>query len=417
MEIFHDGQKRRTILVAIEENDDAKDFRAFLAKDYNLVFPGADEDAASMLVEQARSLSAAIVDVDMAKADDFRILRAAKADSFANTVPVIIATLREPTDDDLRCLEMGAVDFMTKPYRRASVKKRIENAIHVKSDQAFHEVETMLRQLPSNIFLKDAQGRYVFATHYWHHLEMGDDPNWTIRGKTDLEIRKDRDNAVKAMESDMAVVRSGQGTNYIIEVNVDGIQEFLELIKRPVFDLDGNVTGVIVLANDVTEKELLRRELDKRAHTDELTGLGNHRSFSEMLETIPQRIDFPIAVISADCDMLKVVNDSLGHLVGDEYIRMVAAEFQAAIPKGAHAFRTGGDEFMLFLPNTTKEQANEIVAAVQEKCEFFELKGRGSGVSCGTSVIKGPDDNLLAIMGEADNAMYANKKQRKQNRA
>jgi diguanylate cyclase (GGDEF)-like protein len=350
-------------------------------------------------------------------ADDFKILRTASDDPLASTVPIIIATVREPTDEDLRCFEEGAVDFMMKPYRRTIVKKRIENAIHVKSDQAFHEVETMLRQLPSNIFLKDAQGRYVFATHYWHHLEMGDDPNWTIRGKTDLEIRKDRDNAIKAMQSDMEVVRTGEGTNYIIEINVDGIQEFLELIKRPVFDLDGNVTGVIVLANDVTEKELLKRELQRRAHTDELTGLGNHRSFSEFLEEIPHSKDFPIAVISADCDMLKLVNDSLGHQVGDHYIRMVAAEFATALPKNARAFRTGGDEFMAFLPGTTKEQADEIVSVVQDQCEFFELKGQGSGVSCGTSLIESPSDNLLSVIGEADRAMYANKKKRKKERA
>ena len=138
--------------------------------------------------------------------------------------------------------------------------------------------------------------------------------------------------------------------------------------------------------------------------------------FDEYIDRLDASL-YPLGIISADCDGLKTINDLYGHPVGDEYIRMVAAEFQAAIPKGAHAFRTGGDEFMLFLPNTTKEQADEIVADVQEKCEFFELKGRGSGVSCGTSVIKGPDDNLLAVMGEADNAMYANKKQRKQNRA
>ena len=59
-------------------------------------------------------------------------------------------------------------------------------------------VERMLAELPSCIYLKDRECRYVFSTHYWTHLNAeGED--WTIRGKTDLDIRKDKDNARLAM--------------------------------------------------------------------------------------------------------------------------------------------------------------------------------------------------------------------------
>ena len=52
----------------------------------------------------------------------------------------------------------------------------------------------MLKQLPSNIYLKDAEGKYVFCTQYWHHLDKSGEKHWTIRGKTDLDIRKDKTN-------------------------------------------------------------------------------------------------------------------------------------------------------------------------------------------------------------------------------
>ena len=82
---------------------------------------------------------------------------------------------------------------------RERVYKRIANAIRAKDSLSLNQLEKMLKQLPSCIFLKDTEGRYVFSTQIWHHLDTEGDPNWTIRGKTDLEIRKDKDNADKAL--------------------------------------------------------------------------------------------------------------------------------------------------------------------------------------------------------------------------
>ncbi len=74
---------------------------------------------------------------------------------------------------------------------RERVYKRIANAIRAKDSLSLNQLEKMLKQLPSCIFLKDTEGKYVFSTQIWHHLDTEGDPNWTIRSKTDLEIRKD----------------------------------------------------------------------------------------------------------------------------------------------------------------------------------------------------------------------------------
>ena len=65
-------------------------------------------------------------------------------------------------------------------------------------------VERMLKSLPSNIYFKDMEGKYVFCTHYWNHINTPkNDPTWTIRGKYDIDIRKDKENAIKAMEEEV----------------------------------------------------------------------------------------------------------------------------------------------------------------------------------------------------------------------
>ena len=163
----------------------------------------------------------------------------------------------------MRCLEFGASDLISPPCPWELLSKRIYNAIRAKDSATFYEIEGMLQKLPCNIFLKDAEGRYVFSTQYWRHLEKRSDPNWTIRGKTDMEVRKDKENAKRAYESDRKILATGQGAHYVIEENEDGIQEFLEIVKEPVFDAEGEINGIIALITDVTEREQLKRGIKK----------------------------------------------------------------------------------------------------------------------------------------------------------
>ena len=166
------------------------------------------------------------------------------------------------------CLQHGFFDLITAIAPQPLVYKRIANAIRAKDSFSLTELERMLKELPSCIFLKDTEGKYVFSTQYWNHLDTQGDPNWTIRGKTDLDIRKDKENARKAMEADRRVIETGEGTEYIIEENQDGVRDYLQLIKRPVYDENGRISGIIALINNITDYQLLKLELEKRAKTD-----------------------------------------------------------------------------------------------------------------------------------------------------
>ena len=417
MEVVTDGSTRRTIVTLFDGHELGNEFIDTLRQSFNVVVSTTSDECLAILNERFNDLSGAIIDVNFAEADDFALMRSIAHEPNFTSIPVLIATRRELIEDDMRCLDEGAIDFITRPFYGKLLIQRIENAITLKRADSFQALEEMLSELPSNIFLKDAQGRYVFQTHYWNHNDMGDDPNWDIRGKTDLEIRKDKANAVKAMQADQEIIRTGKGTNYIIEENTAGKQEFLELIKRPVFDREGHVAGIIALINDVTERELLRRELELRAHTDVLTGMGNHRSFDEYVAEIPHRDDFPIAVISADCDGLKVVNDTRGHLAGDEYLRLSALAVETCLPEGASAFRTGGDEFLAFLPNTTLEEAEAVIESMHRQQQLFNITEGSLSISFGAATIDGPEDSVIDAIDRADRAMYTDKASKKNHRS
>ena len=416
MEILHTDAKR-TVIAALDDSKDGDVYSAHLANEFNVVRVNSAEKCLAVMYERTADLSAVICDIEMAEADDFAFLKIVANERAFDTIPVLIASRRQINESDMRCLDEGAFDFILPPHHLGLTKRRVDNAVRMKRATTFFEIESILRQLPSNIFLKDTRGRYVFMTHYWHHLDRGDDPNWTIRGKTDIEIRRDKENAELAMQSDREIVRTGKGTSYVIESNVDGVHDFKELIKEPVFDENGNVTGIIALINDVTETEMLRRELERRMNTDELTGLGNRRAYNNYLNSIPLSDNFPIAIISADCDRLKYVNDTFGHLVGDEYIRTSAKIFESNLPDTAQVFRMSGDEFLAFLPGQTQAQAEEFVSNMRVQGEATHIQDISVSISYGTAEISGPEVNANATVMRADHAMYRDKAQRKMARS
>lgn len=229
----------------------------------------ASEQEGIEVLKSDKAVVAVLIELDLARSGGFAFSSQIQADSSLSPVPIIAISDELPCDEDMDCIEHGFFDLLSTTSPQPLVYQRIGNAIRAKDSLSLHEVESMLKELPSCIFLKDVEGRYVFSTQYWRHLNTGDDPNWTIRGKTDLDIRKDRGNALKAMEEDHQIVETGEGTEYIIEENQDGIREYLQLIKRPVRDEDGKVKGIIALINNITDYQLLKQELEKRVKTDD----------------------------------------------------------------------------------------------------------------------------------------------------
>ena len=105
------------------------------------------------------------------------------------------------------------------------------------------------------------------------------------------------------MEKEAALLESGKE-------NEDGVQEYLELIKEPLFGEDGRVRGIIALINNVTEQERMRQALKKNAITDSLTRVYNRTHYDEFIHKELENLEFPLSIITADCDHLKMINDT-----------------------------------------------------------------------------------------------------------
>lgn len=404
---------KRLIVITEPESDAARFVSDVLKDTYKIQVETDPKEVIRLLDEESNDIVAVIVDRPNTRADVQQVLDYMKENNtviFA--VPALVLTDAENAEKDLEYLSDPVVDTILLGSPAAVVQNRVQRASQFVSSVSFDEFARMLQVLPSLIYLKDARGKYVFCTQYWHHLEHYDDPDWTIRGKTDMEIRKDQENARKAYESDMRILKTGIGTSYIIEENEDGQQEFLQLIKEPLKYEDGRIRGIIALINNVTEQENLKRKLEKMSFTDELTGLYNRAYMDVYTKTLNQS-SFPLSIISADCDHLRLINDKYGHMMGDEYIRMSVTLMKSILPENSVICRMGGDEFLAFLPKTDDERAREYLKMLEEMEDIFQIHGQKLSVSFGASTMQAKEGSFRDAIELSDAEMYRNKQRRK----
>ena len=328
-------------------------------------------------------------------------------------IAVLVLTDPAEVEKDMDFLGDAVVDCIELPLNTKLALNRIKIAEELKNSVSFSEFARMLKVLPSNIYLKDINGRYVFSSQTWHHLNTDNDPNWTISGKTDLDIRKDKENALLAMESDRKLIESKTGTSYIIEENNDGIREFLQIIKEPLFFPDGRVRGIIALINNVTEQELLRRELKERSIHDQMTGMFNRAFLDEYLQQLMETKPYPISIISSDCDNLKRINDSYGHMAGDAYIKMCVSLMVEVLPENAVIFRMGGDEFIAILPSTSAEETERYIENLKTDSLSYRLKDSVLSVSFGFATAENEKTGMIECIKISDSDMYRDKQRKR----
>ena len=401
------------ILLIAEQPEIVETFSKMLAPVYDVRCVATPEAGMEILKAGHNGIVAVLIELAVARNSNFMLSEWMKAFTSYSLIPMIAISDELPTSQDMDCIEHGYFDLITAYAPQTLVYKRIANAIRAKDSLSLAQLEKMLKQLPSCIFLKDTEGKYVFSTQIWHHLDTEGDPNWTIRGKTDLEIRKDKENARKAMEADRRILESGEGTEYIIEENEDGIRDFLQLIKRPVYDEDGRVSGIIALINNVTDYQLLKMELEKRAKTDALTGLLNKSAAQDLIHMMLanyRKDDERSALLMIDADHFKDINDSFGHAEGDRVLAEVGRIIKNCCRAADVAGRIGGDEFVIFMRSIVEpENACQLADRLQQQVfRAFEGSALAGKVSLSIGIALCPEHGVRfdTLFKAADRALY-----------
>ncbi len=208
------------------------------------------------------------------------------------------------------------------------------------------------------------------------------------------------------------VLQNGEQINdrdHKILVSKNGYELFIEYSADPITDKSGNVTGMILVFRDSTEKIERLKQVEYLSLHDHMTGLYNRRYMHDSIKRLDTRRNLPFSMIYMDLNGLKLINDSLGHEMGDRLIVSVANVLRDMLRSDDIVGRLGGDEFLILLPRTDNEGAEKISERILKAISETNAGSLVPSVAVGSAVKTEEDQNIYDVLKRAESSMYRNK--------
>ncbi len=391
-----------------------------------------------------------LLDVMMPRMNGLEACRVMKADPRLRHVPVVMVTALDQREDRVAGLEAGADDFLTKPVDEVALFARVRSQLRLKSvmdelrqrqasGRALGAIETSEEaervESDAKILVVDDPGRpgerLTRRLQAEHRPRLETDPRTAAHaalGAWDLIIINlaadtfDGLRLVARLLSDestrsipiLAIVDASDREKMVraLEMGVN------DLLTRPV-DRGEMSARVRTLVRRKRFADFLRATLDNSlelAVTDQLTGLHNRRFMTSQLRELGEAAaarDELLAVVIADIDHFKRVNDTHGHDAGDRVLKEFARRLAANVRAVDIACRYGGEEFVVIMPGASLDEAKSVAERVRAavRAEPFKLGAAADSatldvtVSAGVAAFDAAED-LDTLIKRADGALY-----------
>jgi diguanylate cyclase (GGDEF)-like protein len=420
----------KTILVVDDDLTAITLMRAALQKAGFAVSTAVD-GADGLQQFRAKPTDMVMLDVDMPGLSGYEVCAALRLEA-GPLLPIVMVT----GFDDVRSVDAayvaGATDFIAKPINWSLLGHRVRYLL--RGYQAVLDLRTaearntaLLTALPDLLFELDIEGRYV-----QYHPPRSDSLAPRVEnfiGKTVEEVLSPE--AARVCRSAMQeAYETGVSIGKQLEIRLPVGTAWVELsVSRPVDS--GRTPHFIVLARDVTESRVAADQIRRLAYYDQLTGLPNREHFRSRVASAldqAQTNKRQMALLCIDLDKFKRINDTLGHSVGDDLLRMTALRLREAVRSGDRVERAipgstgdgdlsrlGGDEFMFLMsgidaPDQAGIVATRILSAIMRPIVLARHEVMVTP-SIGIAIYPTDGEDFETLFKNADLAMYFAKRQ------
>ena len=331
----------------------------------------------------------------------------------------------------------GAYDFLRKPYATDELIITINNALKEKRLQKQNgfmqkqlaESERLHRYIvntsPDIIYILDQDGHFTFINERIESL-LGFSKEEIVGKHYSFLVHHDDMEQAKYVFNERRIgTRSAKNIELRLKCKDDGNSRHfnnrtlpIELSAMGMYtgnnESKSSYTGTYGVARDVTERKIAEDTINFQAYHDLLTKLPNRALLNDRLSLAinqAKREEEKLAVMFLDLDRFKNINDSLGHMIGDELLQQVSVRLKECIRAADTLARFGGDEFTLMLPklHNGQEDARKLAEKITSTLKQpFNIDGHELYVSASIGIALYPQDgtNIDSLIKHADVAMY-----------
>lgn len=301
-------------------------------------------------------------------------------------------------------------------YRKKTVKQLA--ILHTQPDRTVETkmVMKIIEENPCMIFGRDWNGYYTLANKRFA-AEFNLTPEEVI-GRNQRDLIRNTDSYQPQLDEDREIMSGSANVEYeFVYTDKAGQQRWAHMIKMPF--LSGNSRQVLCMSVDISECKQNEAMIHFQLRNDALTGLPNRLLFYDMVAAAigeAQGISSTFAVIVLDLDRFKIINDMLGHGIGDQLLQSVAGRLSDLFTYNGMIARISGDTFALLLPHCTEVEAADWAEQIlQQFVGPFALSKHELYVTPSIGISMYPQDGADAetLIKHADTGMYLAKEQGK----
>ena len=291
--------------------------------------------------------------------------------------------------------------------RDITERKQMEKTLR----QSEEKYRTILENIQEGYFEVDLAGNFTFFNDsLCRNLGYSKEE---LMGMNNRQYT-DKEHSKKLFQAFNKVYNTGEPTEFDWQIiRKDETKRYVEASVLLQKDSSGKPTGFRGIVHDVTERKQTEQQLNHMATHDVLTGLPNRMLFIDRLEVAlaqSKRNRHKLAVLMLDLDHFKDINDTLGHMVGDQLLKDVGYRLSGLLRQNDTVARLGGDEFIVLLSDLERMEdvirvAKKILKAFQQPfvCDNYKLT---SNTSIGIAIYPDDGEDIDSLLKKSDMAMY-----------